>query len=98
MEKFDQLQKRMRLEYPDLSPRLQHLLSFAISHPQEMALETISEIAQKAQAPPSSLVRFAKHFGFQGFSSMQKVFRSGLVSSISNYRQRTRDLEKRLAE
>ena len=50
MENFDQLQKRMRLEYPDLSPRLQHLLSFAISHPQEMALETISEIAQKAQA------------------------------------------------
>ena len=98
MENFDQLQKRMRLEYPDLSPRLQHLLSFAISHPHEMALETISEIAQKAQAPPSSLVRFAKHFGFQGFSSMQKVFRSGLVSSISNYRQRTRDLEKRLAE
>tara|TARA_B000000460_G_scaffold220097_1_gene171494 strand:+ start:66 stop:206 length:141 start_codon:yes stop_codon:yes gene_type:complete len=45
-----------------------------MSLPNEMSLETIDVIAQRAEVLPSSLIRFAKSLGFSGFGEMQKVF------------------------
>ena len=44
---------------------------------------------------PSAVVRFAKHFGFSGFSEMQKIFRDGLSQQLApshNYQERIRDV------
>ncbi len=98
MKTFEDLRNEMSSRHFSLSPRLKQLTRFAIGHPNEMALETISEIARQAQAPPSSLIRLAKTFGFSGFSEMQKVFRQGLVESMSDYRERVRVLDQRLLE
>ena len=38
----------------------------------------------RADVPPSSLIRFVKSFGFNGFRKMQKVFQQGLVKSSSD--------------
>jgi len=39
---------------------------------------------------PSSLIRFARAFGYDGFSDMQQVFRRHLVTRSPDYGQRLR--------
>ena len=58
----------------------------------KMGMETITVIAGRAEVPPSSMIRFAKSFGFSGFSEMQKVFQQGLVSRMSEYQKRVQNL------
>jgi len=82
----------------DLSRRLQQVTRFAMSHPNDMALETIAVIAERAEVPPSSLIRFAKSFGFSGFSKMQKVFQQGLVDSTSDYRLRVQAMNLQISQ
>jgi DNA-binding MurR/RpiR family transcriptional regulator len=52
-------------------------------------------VAAQCQVQPSAVVRFAKHFGFSGFSEMQAIFRAGLTRQLApsrNYRTRIRDV------
>ena len=63
-----------------------------MTHPNDMALEKIAVIAKRTEVPPSSLIRFAKSFGFSGFSEMQKVFQEGLLARMSEYQKRVQNL------
>jgi DNA-binding MurR/RpiR family transcriptional regulator len=82
--------------YEHLSKRLQQVASHAIDHPSDFALETLTTIAKRSGVQPSTIVRFAKEFGFDGASSMQRLFRDQLVSSPTDlgYRQRVRRMER----
>ena len=71
-----------------LPPRLIQLAAFALEHPDEMALGTAASIAAQASVQPSTLIRFAKRFGYSGFSDLQGVFRSALRSNWPDYRER----------
>ena len=95
---YEQLRNEFAAKYGLLSRRLQQLTRYAISHPNDMALETIAVIAERAEVPPSSLIRFAKSFGFSGFSKMQKVFQQGLVDSTSDYRQRVQTMNLQIGQ
>src|SRR3546814_20336799 len=61
--------------YDGLSRRLQQIARYVLDHPNEVALETLAVIAQRAAVQPSAIVRFAKGFGFAGASQMQRLFR-----------------------
>jgi DNA-binding MurR/RpiR family transcriptional regulator len=44
---------------------------------------------------PSAVVRFAKHFGYSGFTEMQAIFREGISRQLApsrNYKTRIRDI------
>ena len=69
-----------------------------MSNPNDKALETIVVIAERADVPPSSLIRFAKSFGFNGFREMQKVFQLGLVNSSSDYRKHIQTLNRQVSQ
>lgn len=77
-----------------LSKRLRQIAEFALANPNDMALETVSEIATRAGVQPSSLIRFAKAFGFDGFSSMQRVFRGRLTERQPSYHERIKALKE----
>ena len=95
---YDQLRNELVGNYSNLSRRLQRITRFAMSNPNDMALETIVVIAERADVPPSSLIRFGKSFGFNGFREMQKVFQQGLVKSSSDYRKRVQTLNRQLSQ
>ena len=90
---FDELKLDISSAHGKLSKRLRQIAEFAIAEPDHMALETVAAIAARADVQPSSLIRFAKHFGYDGFSDMQLVFRSRLIDRASNYSQRIRQSE-----
>lgn len=82
---FDALKAEIAARREALSPRLRQLAEYALRNPDDLALETVAVIAERAGVPPSSLIRFANAFGFDGFSAMQRVFRSRLLARSGAY-------------
>ena len=95
---YDHLRNELVGNYSNLSRRLQQITRYAMSNPNDMSLETIVVISERADVPPSSLIRFAKSFGFNGFREMQKVFQQGLVDSTSDYRQCVQTLNLQISQ
>lgn len=91
----DQLLGRITAEYDGLSPQLKKIGHYIEEHRGHIGLEGIQELARHCEVQPSAIVRFAKHFGFSGFSEMQALFREGISRQIApgrNYRARIRDV------
>lgn len=89
-ETYDDLRQQIVERFPNLSKCLQQIASYALDNPSEMALETIAAVAPRAAVQPSSLIRFAKVFGFSGYSEMQRVFRLRLTDAMPDYKERLR--------
>ncbi len=87
---LDDLNKRIVEEYDNLSGRLRQVGDFFIQHPDMVALETLVAIAREIDVSPSTLVRFANYFGFNGFSELQQLYRSQLKGRMEGYRERVR--------
>jgi DNA-binding MurR/RpiR family transcriptional regulator len=91
---YEQLKGELSRAYPGLSPQLQRIATYALEHPQDMALDTVATLARGAGVQPSAMVRFAQALGYGGFSDLQRVFRGRLVErsnhspSLRNYRER----------
>jgi len=88
LQSFDRLRERFHADYESLSPHLKRIAQFALDDPNSFALETVAGIAETIGVQPSTLVRFAKTFGFSGFSDMQKVFRMRLIEGAPSYREK----------
>jgi DNA-binding MurR/RpiR family transcriptional regulator len=61
--------------------RLRQVAIFLWQHPSDVALGTISQVAEKASVQPSTLVRFAQMFGYSGFSDFQEIFKEHIKAS-----------------
>ncbi len=68
---FDQLRDEINERFDTLSPHLQRLARYALNNSNDFALSTVVQIAGENGVQPSSVIRFAKSFGFRGFSDMQ---------------------------
>jgi DNA-binding MurR/RpiR family transcriptional regulator len=82
--------------YETLSKRLKQIARYILDEPNDIALETLAVIASRCGVQPSAIVRFAKSFGFEGASQMQKLFRDGLISNNAalGYSERVRQLDQ----
>ncbi|UUZ69935.1 MurR/RpiR family transcriptional regulator [Polaromonas sp. P2-4] len=92
---IDQFIARITAEYDTLSKQLKVIAKYVEQHRDHVGLEGIQQLANHCQVQPSAVVRFAKHFGFSGFSEMQAIFREGLTRQLApsrNYRSRIRDI------
>ena len=83
---FDELRDVINEQFDTLSPHLQRLARYALHNPSGFALSTIVQVARANEVQPSSVVRFAKAFGFRGFSDLQKVFRHRLIEGTPELR------------
>jgi DNA-binding MurR/RpiR family transcriptional regulator len=91
----DQLIKRISSEYDTLSKQLKVIAKYVEKHRDHIGLDGIQQLAAQCSVQPSAVVRFAKHFGFSGYSEMQAIFREDLSRQIApsrNYKARIRDI------
>lgn len=97
---LETLRQEIADRYDDLSPRLKQVASYVIDNPNDVALETLSVIAGRCNAQPSTIVRFAKVFGYKGASDMQRLFRDEILSAAPppSYSERIRQFRKRSDE
>jgi DNA-binding MurR/RpiR family transcriptional regulator len=82
--------------YETLSKRHQQIARYVLDEPNAVALETLSVLADRSGVQPSAIVRFAKSFGFDGATQMQRLFRDGLVSGAASlgYSERVRQFSE----
>jgi len=92
----EELRAAILERYDRLSKRLQQIARYVLDEPNELALETLAVIAERTGVQPSAIVRFAKSFGFDGASQMQRLFRDGLLSGHAalGYSERVRNFSR----
>ncbi|ATG73523.1 Fe-S cluster assembly protein HesB [Zobellella denitrificans] len=87
---YSELQDLIRSRYGELSKRLQQVAAYVLDNTNSVAFDTVAIIAERADVPPSTLIRFANAFGYSGFNDMKQVFRRHLVEETANYTDRVR--------
>lgn len=75
---YDRFHQTLRGRYDALPPQLRQIADFIRQNPGDIALGTVSSLAAGARVQPSTVVRFARTLGFDGFPAMQAVFREQL--------------------
>lgn len=91
----DQTIKRISSEYESLSKQLKAIALHIEKNRDHVGIEGIREMARQCGVQPSAVVRFAKHFGFSGFTELQSIFRENLSRQLTpsrTYKKRIRDL------
>ena len=91
------LQDEIRQRYDSLSKRLKQVAQYVLDNNNSIVFDTVATIAERADVPPSTLIRFANAFGFDGFNEMKQIFRESLMEETSNYTERLQ-LSRKLAE
>ncbi|HMB58446.1 MAG TPA: MurR/RpiR family transcriptional regulator [Xanthomonadales bacterium] len=99
-ENLESLRTQIAQQYDDLSPRLKQVASYVLDNPNDIAIETLSVIAGRCNVQPSTIVRFAKVFGYRGASEMQRLFRDEILSAAPSpsYSERVRQFRQRSNE
>ncbi len=90
---FSELKPWLQEHYTALPKRLQSVAVFALHNPDVIALSTIAVISERAGVNPSTLVRFSKSIGYQGFTDMQSVFQESMRHISQPYAQRINHLD-----
>ncbi|MCY3753571.1 MAG: MurR/RpiR family transcriptional regulator [Alphaproteobacteria bacterium] len=93
---YPRLHRAFLDRFETLSPHLKRIARYALSDPSRFALQTVAEISKSCGVQPSTVVRFAKTFGYPGFSDMQNVFRSRLMEGSEAYREQVHEHRGRL--
>jgi DNA-binding MurR/RpiR family transcriptional regulator len=85
---YDELCTRLAADLDAMPKRLAQTASYLVAHPDEVAFGTTASIADRAGVQPSTLIRFAKATGFEGFSDLQLLFRERLRDRNQSYDSR----------
>lgn len=85
---FDNLRSLILAKRESLPKRIAQIAAYALDNPDEIAFGTAASIAVSAGVQPSTLIRFSQHLGFDGFTSLQGVFRERLRERNSSYEER----------
>ncbi len=96
--RYEEIVNTITKEYDALSDGFQQIARFFTQNPNIIALESINAIARQCDVHPSSLVRFAQHFGFSGFKPLQAVFQTRLATAAPGFRERVSALEGELTK
>lgn len=92
---FAELKDRLAHEGEALPRRLKQVAAALLKNPDEIALSTAAQLAEKMGVQPSTLVRFAQVLGFRGFSELQLLFRNRLRESTVDHRARLKTLTQK---
>ncbi|MFZ4286121.1 MurR/RpiR family transcriptional regulator [Variovorax sp. HJSM1_2] len=91
----EQLLQSIREAFDSLSRQLKVIARYVEQHRDHIGLDRIQDVAERCGVQPSAVIRFAKHFGFSGYTEMQKIFRDGIAKQIApnrDYQARIRSL------
>jgi len=82
---LDQMRHQLAEQHDGLSRRLKEVSQYISANPQSVAIDTAAVVAEKAGVHASTLVRFANHFNFSGFTELQKLYKDHLHQNFTHY-------------
>jgi len=90
----DDFIEAVKADFSKLSKQLKTIARHVELNRERLALDGIQEVANQCGVQPSAVIRFAKHFGFSGYSEMQTLFRARAEQQLApngDYHHRLRD-------
>ena len=97
LDSLEGLLKAIKGDFQNLSPQLQSIAGQIEKNREKLALMGIQDLARSSGVQPSAIVRFAKRFGFSGFSALQSIFKAHAHQQLSagtDYQGRIKSLMK----
>lgn len=89
------LSKAIADDFPGLSPQLQLAARHVLDRPDDVALLSMRGLAANAGVHPTTMVRLARRFDFDGFNEFRVLFQKRLRGHTSDYARRARELQVR---
>lgn len=88
----------LRQRFSTLSPALQQIARYVLDHPNEVVTTSMRAIGVHAGAPPSTLVRFAQHLGYEGWPQFKQAVAQEMGLGTEAYAERARSLLGRASD
>ncbi|MET1115301.1 MAG: MurR/RpiR family transcriptional regulator [Comamonas sp.] len=85
----------VQAQFDTLSRQLKAIARHVEMHRDRLVLDGVQATAEACGVQPSAVVRFAKHFGFSGYSELQALFRADAERQLApnrGYQERIRGL------
>ncbi len=73
-----ELLTRVRQHLPALSPQQQRIAGYLLENHWAVGYHGIQELAVECGVPPSTIVNFARRFGYTGFGPFKQLFKDAL--------------------
>ncbi|KAK3584120.1 hypothetical protein CHS0354_035196 [Potamilus streckersoni] len=72
----------VRKSFQTLSPKLKVVAQYVVDYPQDFAVNSLNTVAAKLDIPQSTIVRLAKHFGFNNGQDFQRTVSKTVISNF----------------
>ncbi|MDZ5695849.1 MULTISPECIES: MurR/RpiR family transcriptional regulator [Phyllobacteriaceae] len=95
-QSYEEIVAAIHDRYEKLSRGYQKIARYVTQNPNDVAMQSISALAERGGVHPSSLVRFAQLFGYKGFKELQIVFQSRLATAAQGFEARVSALKTEL--
>ena len=86
---------QLREAFPGLSPQLRQAARYLLDRPDEVALNSMRQLAASAGVQPATMVRLAQRMGCAGYEEWREPFRERLRRRPVPYGPQARDLQSR---
>lgn len=94
---YEDLIRDVHERYGKMSKTNKRIAEYLTQHPNEMAVNSVNELASRCDVHASSLVRFAQMLGFSGFRDLQQLFQQRLITAAPGFEARAARLKAELA-
>ncbi len=95
-ESHEELIQLIHERFDHISATYQRIATYLTQNPNDVAVLSVSGIAQRCGAHASSLVRYSQSLGYAGFKQLQAVFKERLSTAAPGFDARIRALEGEL--
>ncbi|MGO4740311.1 MurR/RpiR family transcriptional regulator [Bosea sp. 2KB_26] len=85
-----QITENIRLILPDLKGHMASAANYLLSHPNDVAVYSMRELARQARVPPVTLVRLAQRLGLPGFGEMRQTYVDSILKQAGSAGHATR--------
>lgn len=86
----------IQAEYDSLSRSAQVVARYLTQNPNDVAIQSINDIASRCSVHASSLVRFAQSLGYDGFKELKEIFHRRLATAAPGFEARVHALKNDL--
>lgn len=95
-EDYESLISLIHDRHSDMSKTNKQIAVFLTQNPNDVAVRSVSAIAQSCGIHASSFVRFAQSLGYDGFKSLQLLFQRRLATAAPGFEARVHALKQEL--
>ena len=97
-DSYEEVIRLIHDRYDSMSKSYQKIAVYLTQNPNDVAVLSVTAIAEKCGIHASSFVRYAQSLGYKGFKEMQAIFQRRLSTAAPGFEARIKALEVELGD